>query len=551
MQPSDSKSNSEPAKLSDATISKSLRTLAPRKLARLFNDAKQPFYILDGKDRVRYLNKALLEILQVEESCIIGLDCSHATTNEADQNSFANLLTLPASARRATIALIPIGTSEKFGSKWSAKLLISLDSEFGNGSIGCWWLNHVDPLVRELATRKNWLASSEIQTAISQARQSFPKLEGLYMLIGNSPGSSLARRKAKAAIESPISFCISGPRGSGKSTLAQAILQHRGKRLHRNMTGSQVLPIECRLMDRGLMQEMLELAQERSTTVEHHQDQPEAPTLLLKNLDQLPAESHSLVANFIRRNSSWMVSATTSVDALWQLHPDSIDWRSILALVEVMSIRLVPLHQRIEDIAPTAIAILDDLQGAVAVRDRKYLSEASLRCLEGYAWPDELREMLHNLRETLLNVVQSSIEPSHFSLAIKTFASHVMKPEPIGGVQLDQILEDVERRIIQQAMFAYPRNRAEAARQLGISRTRLLRRLEELGLEAMTENVPTNQTMTSQGKSLPPEIAMAKKATTKNTTKKSEKPQAVPASKELDGETPVFVELQEDDLKHE
>ncbi len=550
MQPSDAKSNLEPAKLSDTTISKALRTLAPRKLARLFNDTKQPFYILDGKDRVRYVNKSLLEILKVDEARLIGLDSSHASTNDVDQNRFANLLSLPAAVRQATMALVPIGTSEGVGAEWSVKLLISLDSEFGNGSIGCWWLTNSDPLVCELATRKSWLASSEIQSAISQARQSFPKLEGLYSLIGNSPSSWLARRQAKAAIESPISFCITGPRGSGKSTLAQAILQHRAKRLHRNITSSQVLPIECRLMDRGLMQEMLELVQERSSTAEHHPDHPDTPTLLLKNLDQLPAESHSLVANFIRRHGSLIVIATTSVESLWQLHPHSIDWRTILALVDVMSIRLVPLHQRIEDIVPTATVILDDLQVAVPVKDRKHLSGASLRCLEGYAWPDELREMLHNLREALVKAAQSTIEPSHFSLAIQTFGSHVMKPEPVGGIQLDQVLEDVERRMIQQAMAAYPRNRAEVARQLGISRTRLLRRLDELGLAETTTNAPTSQAIPVKGTSPAPKAALVKKPA----AKKSEKSQSASApaiSNEPDGETPIFVELDEDDLKHE
>ena len=51
-------------------------------------------------------------------------------------------------------------------------------------------------------------------------------------------------------------------------------------------------------------------------------------------------------------------------------------------------------------------------------------------------------------------------------------------------LNLDETLEDFERSVLQKAIDAFPRNRAAAARHLGISRTRLLRRLAQLGLEA-------------------------------------------------------------------
>jgi DNA-binding NtrC family response regulator len=550
MQPSDSKPTPDQSKLSDATISKALRVLAPRKIARLLYDSNQPFYILDGKDRIRYVNKALLEVLKVEEIRLIGLECGQTCNHDVDQNRLASLLSIPAAARLSTAAIIPFKVSSENGPGWTAKLLISMDSNFGNGSVGCWLLTDSDSIVQQAGTRASWLNSQEIQSAITHARQAFPKLDGMYSLIGLSPSASLARKQAKAAIEGSMPFCITGPTGCGKSTLAQSMLQLQSKRRRRNLASQPILPIECRLMDRGLMQEMLELAQERALPTEKLDDSTEMPSLLLKNLDQLPTESHPLLVNFIRRNGSSVVVATANTEDLWSLYPNCKDWQSILAMVDVMSIRLLPLHRRIEDISPTAIAILDDLQLSLPATSRKHLSKQSLACLEGYAWPNDLRELIHTLREALTKSAQASIEPSDFSLALQTFASFVLKPEPIKGVQLDQVMEDVERQLIQQALAAHPRNRAEVARQLGISRARLLRRLSELHLEESPE------------KNEPSQLRAANQVTVSTKRTETKKPPVVATDKpgtisddstpiESNAETPIFVELHEDNLKHE
>jgi DNA-binding NtrC family response regulator len=49
-------------------------------------------------------------------------------------------------------------------------------------------------------------------------------------------------------------------------------------------------------------------------------------------------------------------------------------------------------------------------------------------------------------------------------------------------INLDNVLGAIERELIQRALLAGDGNRALAARLLGISRARLLRRLEALGL---------------------------------------------------------------------
>ncbi len=140
--------------------------------------------------------------------------------------------------------------------------------------------------------------------------------------------------------------------------------------------------------------------------------------------------------------------ATAGLGDLSALHQQSADWKQILSVVSTMKIELLPLHCRPEDIAPTVAAVLEEIQSAKSTRDRKHLSPTALRTLEGYAWPSEMREVIHNLQSAIQKSPNDVIEIEHLSLAIRTFASHVLKPEPPREIQLERLLEDYERKII-------------------------------------------------------------------------------------------------------
>ena len=51
------------------------------------------------------------------------------------------------------------------------------------------------------------------------------------------------------------------------------------------------------------------------------------------------------------------------------------------------------------------------------------------------------------------------------------------------SIALDEFLGDIERELIQRAIRQARGNKTQAARLLGVHRARLLRRLNQLGLE--------------------------------------------------------------------
>ncbi len=466
------------------------KTIPPRKLARFLLDAARPIYLLDGKGRVRFANRVLVDILKTSESALDGLDCNRALPgDDHPEPRLAGLLAIPASARTSQMSFDPIANSSFSIAPWTSRLVIPLDSQGSQDYVLCVWLRADDPLVVQASNHVEWHARAEIRTALIDARRSNARFDGLHSLIGSSPSAQLARRQTQAAIASNIPVCIYGPIGSGKATLARAIYHQRRKRERRMMSSGRLLSIDCRLMDRSLIQETIELATENEST--HRTDVDEEPTaLLLAGIDLLASDAFPPLAHLLDHNPTTPVFATSRTDNLLRLRPDPL-WQDIVAHIHVMSIHLEPLSSRVEDIAPLTESILEEIRIASPGNVQHFLSSNALSWLQAYPWPNNYRELRHAIQDACIKASSASIEPNHFSLAIRTFPSHVLKPEPAPSIDLDQAIESFERGVLQRAIDAFPRNRAAAARHLGISRTRLLRRLAQLGLETTAQETET------------------------------------------------------------
>ena len=114
------------------------------------------------------------------------------------------------------------------------------------------------------------------------------------------------------------------------------------------------------------------------------------------------------------------------------------------------------------------------------------IAPATLEILEAYTWPGNVVEMRQVASEMLSSaVLTSTIQPSHLPLQIRTFGGTLIggKQPAVEPISLDEVLLDLERIMLQRALKLSPRNRARAARMLGISRPRFLRRISQLGLD--------------------------------------------------------------------
>ena len=144
----------------------------------------------------------------------------------------------------------------------------------------------------------------------------------------------------------------------------------------------------------------------------------------------------------------------------------------LLFRLNTIEIRLPPLRERREDILPIALYCLK----RSAARYRKPIAgfdRGAIEALHAHAWPGNVRELDHALERAVLLAASEVVRAGDLALQAPS--------GPAPGLE-GMTLEDVERVLIQKALARFGGNVSQAAKQLGVSRSALYRRLKSHGL---------------------------------------------------------------------
>jgi two-component system, NtrC family, response regulator PilR len=160
--------------------------------------------------------------------------------------------------------------------------------------------------------------------------------------------------------------------------------------------------------------------------------------------------------------------------------------------LNVIRIEVPPLRDRREDIRPLADHFL---ARCAAEQDKQIrgLSPDALRVLEGYAFPGNARELENIIERAVALAVGQTIGlgdlPREVSgAAAQPTPSLVALPEE--GCNLDDVVGEVERRLILQALERSGGVRAQAARLLGVTLRSLRYRLQKHALGEPGDDMP-------------------------------------------------------------
>ncbi|MDA8745746.1 hypothetical protein N9N28_14020 [Rubripirellula amarantea] len=181
--------------------------------------------------------------------------------------------------------------------------------------------------------------------------------------------------------------------------------------------------------------------------------------------------------------SSSTAKSTSSADlaSTWQ-QVQSVG--IISKLVDVFCATVVPipsLTDRIDDIPVLATALLEHWHAKRECTSERF-NRAALDALVVYPWPGDFRELEQTVRAAARTAPGSVVGVEHLPLAVRSYRpGDPVARAKVAVMDLDDAVRRFEAKLIQAAIEATEGNRAEAARRLGISRARLLRKLEEAG----------------------------------------------------------------------
>jgi two-component system response regulator PilR (NtrC family) len=149
--------------------------------------------------------------------------------------------------------------------------------------------------------------------------------------------------------------------------------------------------------------------------------------------------------------------------------------------LNVIRVDVPPLRGRREDVRPLADHFLRQC-AAEQGKDIHVIAPDALRALEGYAFPGNVRE-LENVIERAVALAKGStiglgdLPPELAGAASQPTPELVGLPE--GGCNLDDVINEVERRLVLQALERSGGVRTQAAKLLGVTLRSLRYRLQK------------------------------------------------------------------------
>ena len=300
-------------------------------------------------------------------------------------------------------------------------------------------------------------------------------------------GTSAAARRLRARLHVAGStrthIAFFGPKGFGGESIASRIHQL-------SAAGEPLVTVDGPLMDAELLDATV------VPLINQLASSPDArATALVRGLDEMPAEAGQrlveLLVSFAGRlrllatcGPRPKILAEPFADDVDEGPLASLDARAgiipaLLEFVAGLTVTVEPLTSRVEDIPLLASAMVD-ARRAAGDGTAERLSRAAIDSLVIYPWPGDFLELDDAIRHAMRTAPGETIGVEHLPLAIRSFRvgeTTIFSKTP--KLSLDETLKRLELHLIEEALQQADGNRAEAARQLGISRARLLRRLDE------------------------------------------------------------------------
>ena len=140
--------------------------------------------------------------------------------------------------------------------------------------------------------------------------------------------------------------------------------------------------------------------------------------------------------------------------------------------IHTVEIRIPPLRERPEDISP----LVRHFVRQYCTRYHKPMKQVdpdTIKNLTQYPWPGNVRELQHAVERAVIMGDNVNLQPSDFFLPESRH-----EPTMVDKLNLDGI----EKAAIQKALLKHDGNITHAAKELGLTRTALYRRLEKYGL---------------------------------------------------------------------
>lgn len=307
---------------------------------------------------------------------------------------------------------------------------------------------------------------------------------GYEQLIGTSPAMLEVFSLIEKVAATDADVLILGENGTGKELVARALHRKSGR------SGEVFVSVDIGSLTESLFEsELFGYVKGAFTDAKRDRagrfEAASGGTLFLDEIGNITPAQQSRLLRVLENRKVTRVGSNTSRDIDIRLicatnlpimdMVSSGEFRQdLLYRINTVEILLPPLRDRLEDIPMLAEHFLQVYRKKYR-RPKAVLTAATVNRLKKYHWPGNVRELQHAIERAVILCDASTLKPTDFF-----FATPEKHEDQLGIDSYN--LEDLERRMIMKAINLHGGNIQAAARELGLTRPSLYRRMEKYGI---------------------------------------------------------------------
>ncbi|WP_165664997.1 sigma-54-dependent transcriptional regulator [Metapseudomonas otitidis] len=311
-------------------------------------------------------------------------------------------------------------------------------------------------------------------------------------LLGESPPMRAMRNQIQKLARSQAPVYISGESGSGKELVARLIHEQGPRASH------PFVPVNCGAIPSELMESEFFGHKKGSFTgaIEDKQGLFQAAhggTLFLDEVADLPLPMQVKLLRAIQEKAVRAVGGqqevVVDVRILSATHKDLAAEvaagrfrQDLFYRLNVIELGVPPLRERREDIPRLADVMLKRLADACSL-PAATLTRDALEKLKTYRFPGNVRELENMLERAYTLCENDQIQPHDLRFTEAAGAAEGGEADLAKIDNLEDYLEEIERKLIMQALEETRWNRTAAAQRLGLTFRSMRYRLKKLGID--------------------------------------------------------------------
>lgn len=308
-------------------------------------------------------------------------------------------------------------------------------------------------------------------------------------IIGQSPIIQQVLNTIYLSAPTDANILILGENGTGKGLIAREIHQQSSR------NKSSFISIDLGTIAEGLFESELFGHKKGAFTGATqnrvgHIVEANKGTLFLDEVANLPTQLQTKLLSVLSQREVKAIGANQSksvdirVIAATNLPRsellDNTRFRQdLLYRLNTVEITLPALRERSEDI-PLLVDYFLDMYSLKYNRSKPHISMKTLKALQRYSWPGNVRELQNSVERAIILSNESELFIRDFQLAASQPKTEVSIKTQAQTQPLE--LGNLEKQRVKDALQKYTGNISHAAKELGISRAALYRRIEKYEL---------------------------------------------------------------------